>query len=241
MNNRSDAEFADRALARLPAVTPAPGFEAALLAGYDGWQSRRPAGPWAAFRALCTAFAGNRCRLAGCAALGTRQRLCRGAAAGRWAGRHAAGHRWSADGVLVGTDTRIHLDFARPGRGSVMAAEPSVASSFAWAHHPSGGVAMLEPVADRADRRRPQPRRAGRLYCPAGRSIGARSDCARSFPGWAGQSAGHHCRTSRCDPRSASRRAPGASQRLSRLRGTDLYPGRFRRGAGTGACRRQQA
>jgi hypothetical protein len=57
MNDRSDAEFAERALARLPAVTPAPGFEAALLAAYDGWQSRRPAGPWAAFQGAVHAFA----------------------------------------------------------------------------------------------------------------------------------------------------------------------------------------
>jgi hypothetical protein len=57
MNDRSDAEFADRALARLPAIAPAPGFEGELLAAYDGWQSKRPAGPWAAFRGAAQAFA----------------------------------------------------------------------------------------------------------------------------------------------------------------------------------------
>ena len=57
MKDGSDAEFADRALARLPAVTPAPGFEAALLAAYDGWQVRRPAGPWAAFQGTVRALA----------------------------------------------------------------------------------------------------------------------------------------------------------------------------------------
>jgi hypothetical protein len=40
----SEAQFASRALSRLPAATPAPGFEAALLAAYDGWQARRSAG-----------------------------------------------------------------------------------------------------------------------------------------------------------------------------------------------------
>jgi hypothetical protein len=54
--DRSDAEFADLALARLPAVTPAPGFEAALLASYDSWQLRRPAGPWAGLQGALRAF-----------------------------------------------------------------------------------------------------------------------------------------------------------------------------------------
>jgi len=40
----SEAQFASRALSRLPVATPAPGFEAALLAAYDGWQARRSAG-----------------------------------------------------------------------------------------------------------------------------------------------------------------------------------------------------
>jgi hypothetical protein len=47
----SDRTFADRALKRLPAETPPPGFEAALLAAYDAWNARRPQGRWAAFRA----------------------------------------------------------------------------------------------------------------------------------------------------------------------------------------------
>ena len=44
MNELSDAQFTDRALARLPAVSPPAGFEAGLLAGYDGWRARRRAG-----------------------------------------------------------------------------------------------------------------------------------------------------------------------------------------------------
>ena len=56
IKDRSDAEFADRALARLPAVTPASGFEASLLAAYEGWQAKRPAGPWAAFQGAVRAF-----------------------------------------------------------------------------------------------------------------------------------------------------------------------------------------
>ena len=56
INDRSDAAFADRALDRLPAASPAPEFEAALLAAYDGWQSRRPAGPWAGLQGALRAF-----------------------------------------------------------------------------------------------------------------------------------------------------------------------------------------
>jgi len=40
----SDAQFASRALARLPAAPPAPGFEASLLATYDGWNAKRSSG-----------------------------------------------------------------------------------------------------------------------------------------------------------------------------------------------------
>jgi hypothetical protein len=47
----SDRTFADRALKRLPAEAPPPGFEAVLLAAYDAWNARRPQGRWAAFRA----------------------------------------------------------------------------------------------------------------------------------------------------------------------------------------------
>ena len=47
----SDRIFADRALKRLPAEVPPPGFEAALLAAYDAWNAGRPQGRWAAFRA----------------------------------------------------------------------------------------------------------------------------------------------------------------------------------------------
>ena len=50
----SDAQFASRALARLPAVTPTPGFEAALIAAYEDRQARRSAGALAgAVRRFC--------------------------------------------------------------------------------------------------------------------------------------------------------------------------------------------
>jgi len=50
----SDRIFTDRAFTRLPAEVPSPGFEAALLAAYDAWNARRPAGRWAALgAALC--------------------------------------------------------------------------------------------------------------------------------------------------------------------------------------------
>ena len=52
----SDRIFADRALKRLPAEIPPPGFEAALLAAYDAWNVRRPQGRWAAFRAASRQF-----------------------------------------------------------------------------------------------------------------------------------------------------------------------------------------
>jgi hypothetical protein len=52
----SDRIFADRALKRLPAEIPPPGFEAALLAAYDAWTARRPQGRWAAFRAGLAQF-----------------------------------------------------------------------------------------------------------------------------------------------------------------------------------------
>ena len=52
-----DAQWADRALARLAPVQPTRGFEAGLLAAYDGWNGRRSAGWFAglggAFRGLC--------------------------------------------------------------------------------------------------------------------------------------------------------------------------------------------
>ena len=47
----SDRRFAEQALAKLPAVTPSSGLEAALLAAYDAWQRERVQGPWAAFKA----------------------------------------------------------------------------------------------------------------------------------------------------------------------------------------------
>jgi hypothetical protein len=47
----SDRTFADRALKRLAAKVPPPGFEAALLGAYDAWTARRPQGRWAAFGA----------------------------------------------------------------------------------------------------------------------------------------------------------------------------------------------
>ena len=47
----SDRIFADRALSRLPAEVPSPGFEAALLAAYDAWNAERSQGRWAALRA----------------------------------------------------------------------------------------------------------------------------------------------------------------------------------------------
>jgi hypothetical protein len=54
----SDRTFADRALSRLPAQVPPPGFEAALLAAYDAWNAKRPAGRWAAFQAGLRQFSG---------------------------------------------------------------------------------------------------------------------------------------------------------------------------------------
>jgi hypothetical protein len=52
----SDARFASRALSRLPAAAPVPGFEAALLAAYDGWQARRSAGLAAAIAGAVRGF-----------------------------------------------------------------------------------------------------------------------------------------------------------------------------------------
>ena len=53
----NDAQWTRRALARLAPVQPSRGFEAGLLAAYDGWNERRPAGRLAglggAFKALC--------------------------------------------------------------------------------------------------------------------------------------------------------------------------------------------
>jgi hypothetical protein len=52
----SDRQFAERALAWLPATTPSPGLEAALLAAYDAWQEERAKGPWAGLKAGLTRF-----------------------------------------------------------------------------------------------------------------------------------------------------------------------------------------
>ena len=52
----SDRIFTDRALKRLPAEVPPPGFEAALLAAYDAWNVQRPAGRWAALQAALRQF-----------------------------------------------------------------------------------------------------------------------------------------------------------------------------------------
>jgi hypothetical protein len=49
--DNSDRQFAERALALLPADTPSPRLEAALLAAYDAWQAERARGPWTAFKA----------------------------------------------------------------------------------------------------------------------------------------------------------------------------------------------
>jgi hypothetical protein len=43
----SDEAFARRALEHVPAERPGAGFEAALLAAYDGWNARRAEGPLA--------------------------------------------------------------------------------------------------------------------------------------------------------------------------------------------------
>jgi hypothetical protein len=52
----SDRQFAERALAQLPADRPSPRLEAALLAAYDAWQAERARGPWAAFKAALRNF-----------------------------------------------------------------------------------------------------------------------------------------------------------------------------------------
>ena len=52
----SDRQFAERALARLPADTLSPRLEAALLAAYDAWQAEQARGPWAAFKAALRDF-----------------------------------------------------------------------------------------------------------------------------------------------------------------------------------------
>ena len=49
----SDAAFSSRALARLPVITPTPGFEAALLAAYENGPARRSASLLGALRAFC--------------------------------------------------------------------------------------------------------------------------------------------------------------------------------------------
>jgi hypothetical protein len=50
-NDISDRAFAEHAFRRLPAVTPSPGLEAALLVAYDAWNAERPRGRWAAWKA----------------------------------------------------------------------------------------------------------------------------------------------------------------------------------------------
>ena len=52
----SDRQFADRALARLPADPLSPRLEAALLAAYDAWRMERARGPWAALKASVREF-----------------------------------------------------------------------------------------------------------------------------------------------------------------------------------------
>jgi hypothetical protein len=52
----SDRAFADRTFRHLPAVTPSPGLEAALLAAYDAWNAERPRGWWAARKAGLSGF-----------------------------------------------------------------------------------------------------------------------------------------------------------------------------------------
>lgn len=46
-----DRDFADKALRRLPPPAPSPGFQAALLAGYDAWNAEREKGAWIAVKA----------------------------------------------------------------------------------------------------------------------------------------------------------------------------------------------
>jgi hypothetical protein len=57
MEKLSDAEFAGRALRHLPRHTTSAGFEAALLAGYDGWRTNRPKGRLAALTGAVHGFA----------------------------------------------------------------------------------------------------------------------------------------------------------------------------------------
>ena len=57
MDDPSDPQFVDRALARLPAVSPSAAFEAALLAGYDGWRAQRHAGLLASLAGAARGFA----------------------------------------------------------------------------------------------------------------------------------------------------------------------------------------
>ncbi|HXS05621.1 MAG TPA: hypothetical protein VN723_02430 [Rhizomicrobium sp.] len=47
----SDRQFAERALARLPADPSSPRLEVALLATYDAWRAERGKGPWTALKA----------------------------------------------------------------------------------------------------------------------------------------------------------------------------------------------
>lgn len=49
----SDKDFTRRALRHLPAMAPGPGFEAAALAAYDGWNAKRSAGVAGALRGFC--------------------------------------------------------------------------------------------------------------------------------------------------------------------------------------------
>lgn len=52
----ADRDFVDRALRQLPRPIPSPGFEAALMAGYDAWNAERNKGVWAAIRASARGF-----------------------------------------------------------------------------------------------------------------------------------------------------------------------------------------
>jgi len=50
-DENADRNLVDRMLSRLPQPAPSPGFEAALMAGYDAWNAEREKGVWAAVKA----------------------------------------------------------------------------------------------------------------------------------------------------------------------------------------------
>lgn len=56
MEHRSDAEFANRALAHLRGAEASGAFQAALLAGYDGWRAHRRGGPVIGLKAALRGF-----------------------------------------------------------------------------------------------------------------------------------------------------------------------------------------